>query len=93
MNYLIINTATRRCYVEFMRKLFHVSLGPDDRVKCFFCGKILGHWEKDDDPWMEHAQWFPDCPFLVQCKGKGFVSEIQQIVAQQKSAQVNISII
>lgn len=61
--------------------------GPDDRVKCFFCGNILGQWEKDDDPWKEHAQWFPDCPFLVQCMGKGFVSEIQQIVAQQKSAQ------
>lgn len=62
-------------------------IGPRDRVRCFFCGKVLGQWEKDDDPWKEHAQWFPDCPFLIQCMGKGFVSEIQQIVAQQTSEQ------
>lgn len=85
---IISNIATIRCQVESITELFNVCLGPYDRVKCFFCGNILGQWEKDDDPWKEHAQWFPDCPFLVQCKGKGFVSEIQQIVAQQKSAQV-----
>lgn len=90
---IISNIDTIRCQVESLTELFNVCLGPYDRVKCFFCGNILGQWEKDDDPWKEHAQWFPDCPFLVQCMGKGFVSEIQQIVAQQKSEQVNVNYI
>lgn len=33
--------------------------GKRDTVQCFSCGGCLGNWEDDDDPWKEHAKWFP----------------------------------
>nr|XP_010947620.1 baculoviral IAP repeat-containing protein 1 isoform X1 [Camelus bactrianus]XP_010947621.1 baculoviral IAP repeat-containing protein 1 isoform X1 [Camelus bactrianus]XP_045368339.1 baculoviral IAP repeat-containing protein 1 isoform X1 [Camelus bactrianus] len=44
-----------------------VFTGKRDTVRCFSCGGCLGNWEEDDDPWKEHAKWFPKCEFL-QCK-------------------------
>jgi hypothetical protein len=38
-------------------------IGPDDRVRCFHCGGCLHNWEPTDDPWHEHCQCFPGCPF------------------------------
>lgn len=35
--------------------IFNKIIGLDDRVKCFFCGNILGYWEKDDDFWKEYV--------------------------------------
>lgn len=29
----------------------------DDQVRCFHCNMGLRSWEKDDDPWFEHAKW------------------------------------
>lgn len=40
----------------------HVSLpylGQQDKVRCFFCYGGLQSWEHGDDPWTEHARWFP----------------------------------
>ncbi|XP_076810337.1 baculoviral IAP repeat-containing protein 7-B-like [Clavelina lepadiformis] len=34
-------------------------LGVRDRVKCWYCNGGLQNWERDDDPWEEHAKWFP----------------------------------
>ncbi len=34
-------------------------LGHGDNVKCFFCDGGLRNWEPGDDPWQEHAKWFP----------------------------------
>ncbi|XP_045152905.1 baculoviral IAP repeat-containing protein 7 isoform X2 [Echinops telfairi] len=36
---------------------FHT--GPQDKVRCFFCCGGLQSWERGDDPWTEHAKWFP----------------------------------
>uniref|UniRef100_A0A8C5DZ77 RING-type E3 ubiquitin transferase n=1 Tax=Gouania willdenowi TaxID=441366 RepID=A0A8C5DZ77_GOUWI len=33
--------------------------GHGDNVKCFFCDGGLRNWEPGDDPWQEHAKWFP----------------------------------
>uniref|UniRef100_A0A3P9PWN8 RING-type E3 ubiquitin transferase n=1 Tax=Poecilia reticulata TaxID=8081 RepID=A0A3P9PWN8_POERE len=33
--------------------------GHGDNVKCFFCDGGLRNWESGDDPWQEHAKWFP----------------------------------
>ncbi|XP_029430356.1 baculoviral IAP repeat-containing protein 1 [Rhinatrema bivittatum] len=38
--------------------------GVKDTVQCFSCGGCLGNWEEGDDPWKEHAKWFPECEFL-----------------------------
>ncbi|XP_068117012.1 baculoviral IAP repeat-containing protein 1-like [Hyperolius riggenbachi] len=51
--------------------------GIRDTVQCFSCGGCLGNWEKDDDPWKEHAKWFPDCSFLQSQKNR---DEIEQYI-------------
>ncbi|XP_041954382.1 baculoviral IAP repeat-containing protein 7 isoform X3 [Alosa sapidissima] len=52
--------------------------GHGDNVKCFFCDGGLRNWEPGDDPWQEHAKWFPRCEFLVQTRGREYVSNIQE---------------
>ncbi|XP_050016335.1 baculoviral IAP repeat-containing protein 1, partial [Alexandromys fortis] len=36
-----------------------VFTGKRDTVQCFSCAGCLGNWEEGDDPWKEHAKWFP----------------------------------
>ncbi|KAM4610822.1 baculoviral IAP repeat-containing protein 7 [Polymixia lowei] len=51
--------------------------GHGDNVKCFYCDGGLRNWEPGDDPWQEHAKWFPRCEFLLQSRGQGYVNNIQ----------------
>ncbi|XP_020933239.1 baculoviral IAP repeat-containing protein 7 isoform X3 [Sus scrofa] len=55
---------------------FHT--GQQDKVRCFFCYGGLQSWERGDDPWTEHARWFPRCEFLLQTKGRDFVCSAQE---------------
>lgn len=38
--------------------------GRNDDVKCFCCDGGLRCWESGDDPWVEHAKWFPRLALL-----------------------------
>lgn len=49
-----------------------------DHVCCFHCDGKLKHWVPEDEPWNEHARWFPTCTFLLLVKGQDFVDEIQR---------------
>lgn len=51
----------------------------NDQVRCFYCDGGLRHWEPGDDPWIEHARWFPLCGYVRLVKGDEFV---QQAIAQ-----------
>ncbi|XP_039591508.1 baculoviral IAP repeat-containing protein 7 isoform X2 [Polypterus senegalus] len=51
--------------------------GHSDNVKCFYCDGGLRNWEEGDDPWREHAKWFPRCEFLLHVRGRDYVSNIQ----------------
>ncbi|XP_048467105.1 baculoviral IAP repeat-containing protein 7-B-like [Rhincodon typus] len=53
--------------------------GHRDNVKCFHCDGELRNWELGDDPWMEHAKWFPRCEYLIQMKGRDYVNRIQEL--------------
>ncbi|XP_053782600.1 baculoviral IAP repeat-containing protein 7 isoform X2 [Desmodus rotundus] len=55
---------------------FHT--GRQDKVRCFFCSGGLQTWERGDDPWTEHAKWFPRCEFLLRTKGRDFVCSVQE---------------
>ncbi|XP_066242461.1 baculoviral IAP repeat-containing protein 7 [Saccopteryx leptura] len=55
---------------------FHT--GQQDKVRCFFCYGGLQSWEQGDDPWTEHAKWFPRCEFLLRTRGRDFVGSIQE---------------
>ncbi|XP_006907571.1 baculoviral IAP repeat-containing protein 3 [Pteropus alecto] len=52
-------------------------MGHNDDVKCFCCDGGLRCWEYGDDPWVEHAKWFPRCEYLIRIKGQEFISQIQ----------------
>jgi len=47
-----------------------------DWTKCFHCGGGLLNWDKDDDPWIEHARWYPRCEFVRLTKGDEFIDAI-----------------
>uniref|UniRef100_A0A8C4S8X1 RING-type E3 ubiquitin transferase n=1 Tax=Erpetoichthys calabaricus TaxID=27687 RepID=A0A8C4S8X1_ERPCA len=51
-------------------------VGRNDDVKCFCCDGGLRCWESGDDPWVEHAKWFPRCEYLLQERGQDFVCVI-----------------
>ena len=52
--------------------------GVDDKVKCFSCGGVVGDWNFTDNPWEEHAFWFPHCDFVQQEKGPLFVASVKK---------------
>ncbi|XP_051842827.1 baculoviral IAP repeat-containing protein 2-like isoform X2 [Antechinus flavipes] len=52
-------------------------VGCNDDVKCFCCDGGLRCWESGDDPWVEHAKWFPRCEYLIENKGQQFINQIQ----------------
>lgn len=51
-----------------------------DSVRCYVCGIGLRNWDKDDDPWVEHARWSPNCSYVLDKKGRAFVNLVQEAV-------------
>ncbi|XP_074863529.1 E3 ubiquitin-protein ligase XIAP [Carettochelys insculpta] len=52
------------------------SIGSGDNVVCFHCGGGLQEWQQNEDPWEQHAKWFPGCKYLVQEKGQDFINHV-----------------
>jgi hypothetical protein len=52
-------------------------VGPEDNVRCFQCDGGLKNWQPSDDPWTEHARWFPRCPFVQSQKDRDFIQNAQ----------------
>ncbi|EFN86679.1 death-associated inhibitor of apoptosis 1 [Harpegnathos saltator] len=50
--------------------------GKGDQVLCFHCGVGVKNWEPSDEPWEQHAIWFPNCNYLLKVKGWKYVEEI-----------------
>ena len=40
-----------------------------DRVCCFYCEGQLFQWKAYDNPWYEHAKWFPLCEYVLKKRG------------------------
>ncbi|NXU53927.1 BIR7B protein, partial [Turnix velox] len=53
--------------------------GRYDVVRCFYCDGGLRYWSIGDDPWREHARWYPMCDFLLHSKGRAFISSVQDL--------------
>ncbi|XP_071964021.1 putative inhibitor of apoptosis isoform X2 [Antedon mediterranea] len=64
-------------YVIAEAGFFALEDSPTD-TKCFYCGGGLRSWGINDDPWVEHAKWFPKCEWLIQKKGKHFIQKVQR---------------
>ena len=50
--------------------------GVRDAVTCWCCNGGLRFWENEDDPFFEHAKWYPHCEYLLQHEGPEYVREI-----------------
>jgi hypothetical protein len=49
-----------------------------DEVHCFACGGALSDWHILDDPFIEHAYYYPNCPFVLSERGQRFVDEVSE---------------
>jgi len=49
------------------------SLGTSDKAKCYYCNGGLQNWDFEDEPWTEHAKWFPGCEHVLKNYGPSFV--------------------
>ncbi|XP_074963276.1 E3 ubiquitin-protein ligase XIAP isoform X1 [Phalacrocorax aristotelis] len=52
------------------------SIGNGDHVVCFHCGGRLEGWKENEDPWDQHAKWFPGCRFVRREKGLEFINNV-----------------
>ena len=68
----------RATHEEFAQAGFYF-LGVGDRVKCFACCGILQHWLYADNPLIEHARFYPNCPYLLKVKGANFIRGILKL--------------
>ncbi|KAK0063292.1 E3 ubiquitin-protein ligase XIAP-like isoform X9, partial [Biomphalaria pfeifferi] len=59
-------------------------VGYGDCVRCFNCGGGLHDWKEDDDVWVEHSKWFPECTYVIEQMGELFVQIVQQLKALQE---------
>lgn len=55
-----------------------VFTGVADVVRCYHCGGGLRNWEPGDDPWEEHAKWFPKCPHVILSKGRDYIDRVRK---------------
>jgi len=62
-----------------------IYAGYADYARCFFCGGGLRNWEEGDDPWIEHARWFPRCAYVRQNKGDQFVQLVHERLQEMAS--------
>ncbi|CAF2631346.1 unnamed protein product [Rotaria sp. Silwood2] len=53
-------------------------------VTCFYCNESLKNWGSNDNPIIEHARWFPCCPYAKQLCGEDLFRKIQESKRIQK---------
>lgn len=39
--------------------LLHIAVGEGDKVLCFCCHGGMKDWQSEEDPWVEHAKYYP----------------------------------
>ncbi|GBL99953.1 Baculoviral IAP repeat-containing protein 7-A [Araneus ventricosus] len=69
--------------------------GVEDHVTCFYCGGSLGDWKLNDDPWVEHERFYPDCGFLdlvkTRIKPTPSFAPVNYVSVKSNSASVRLS--
>ncbi|XP_017275162.1 E3 ubiquitin-protein ligase XIAP [Kryptolebias marmoratus] len=71
---------------ESLARAGFYSTGVGDKVKCFRCGGGLKGWQPEEDPWEEHAKFYPGCNFLLEEKGIEFINNVQLQQCPRSSA-------
>uniref|UniRef100_A0A1A7YLH5 E3 ubiquitin-protein ligase XIAP n=1 Tax=Iconisemion striatum TaxID=60296 RepID=A0A1A7YLH5_9TELE len=74
---------------ESLARAGFYSSGTGDKVLCFRCGGGLKGWQPGENPWEQHAKYYPGCSFVLAEKGVEFINSIQLQGPQQSSAVSN----
>ncbi|XP_033740295.1 uncharacterized protein LOC117327437 [Pecten maximus] len=64
--------------IDHLVKAGFFYTGDDDIVRCFNCDIGLAEWDREDDPWIEHARHIPECSFLKEKKGEEYIGDVQK---------------
>jgi E3 ubiquitin-protein ligase XIAP len=64
--------------------------GKGDNTVCFHCGGEFEDWEETDNPWLEHAVWFPKCMYVVLNKGQEFIQECDRRKEAKDPVKVSV---
>lgn len=79
--------ATLKQSPENMAEAGFYYRGVEDHTICFSCGGALKDWKDEDEPWEQHAMWFPNCTFLITTKGQQYIDEVQKKIAGVSSVE------
>ena len=69
-----------------------VLAGKGDQTVFFYCGGGLRDWEETDDPWVEHAAWFPKCMHVVLIKGQAFIEDCRRLKEPKVAVKVGVPV-
>ncbi|XP_064478323.1 E3 ubiquitin-protein ligase XIAP-like isoform X1 [Ornithodoros turicata] len=87
--------ATAKGNTQNMAKAGFFYTGTDDLTTCFQCGNSVCSWDGDDDPLVEHARWFPECPYVELQLGDLAINDVTQthrnLIAKQHEAEMSKS--
>ena len=50
-----------------------------DIVKCYKCGGQISEWDLNDDPWQEHARFYPDCLHVINVKSSKLIKNALEL--------------
>lgn len=61
---------------ELMAEAGFFYTGSGDKVLCFYCKCGIKDWERDDDPWREHALLSPQCAYVTMVRSAEFIQKV-----------------
>ncbi|XP_045195836.2 E3 ubiquitin-protein ligase XIAP-like [Mercenaria mercenaria] len=79
--------STNGIVIEELSNAGFYATGSRDFVRCFYCGGGMKDWQQDDDPWIEHARYFPDCDFLKLHADEEFIKKAQYMDAMESPCE------
>lgn len=95
-NYNWISSTQCICKEEIFAKAGFYSIGYKDYVKCFKCNGGLCKWQQNDDPWVEHAKYYPLCEFVIENKSELFIKicgEMLEIESENRKLIANFDLL
>jgi hypothetical protein len=64
--------------------------GTKDCTICCHCGLKVENWNLTDDPWQEHAFWYPSCDHVTWNMGSEYIRSVQENWLQHMEKPENL---
>ncbi|XP_076444751.1 baculoviral IAP repeat-containing protein 7-B-like [Babylonia areolata] len=75
---------------HLLRRLVQIGFfytGHSDIVICYSCGLSLYQWLQEDDPYIVHARWKPNCQHIRSVLTSAYIDAVQRETATIGSTQ------